>query len=405
MIDPLDSAAVRRRYLLDPEVLYLNHGAFGACPAEVLEAQAEFRRRLEREPVRFFLRECEPLLDEARAALAALVGADPADLAFVPSATHAVNTVLRSLEPELGPGDELLTTDHAYNACRNALDFVAARTGARVVVAPIPFPVPSPGAAIAPVREAVTPRTRLALLDHLTSVTGLVLPLERLVPELEARGVACLVDGAHAPGALALDLRALGATYYAGNLHKWIGAPKGAAFLHVRADRRDRIRPLSISHGANSTRTDRSRFHLEFDWTGTADPSPWLAVPAAIRFLSSLLPGGLPALAARNRALCLAARADLARLLGVELPCPEELIGPLASLPLSDGTLPMPALDPLQDALFARGIEVPVHPLAASTGAAPGTYRRILRIAAAPYLGLADFAPLHAALRELLPLP
>jgi isopenicillin-N epimerase len=396
MLDPLDPAAIRRRYLLDPAVLYLNHGSFGACPAEVLEVQSEFRLRLEREPVRFFVRECEALLDEARDALAGLVGADPAELAFVASATHGVNAVLRSLEPDLRPGEELLTTDHAYNACRNALDFVAARTGARVVVARIPFPLASTEEAAAPVLAAVTPRTRLALLDHVTSATALILPVERLVPALEARGVACLVDGAHAPGMVPLDLRALGASYYVGNLHKWIGAPKGAGFLHARADRRDRIRPLSISHGANATRTDRSRFHLEFDWTGTGDPSPWLAVPAALRFLSSLLPGGLPALQTRNHELALAARVDLAAVLGVPLPCPDELIGAMASLPLPDGPLPAPAFDPLHDALFARGIEVPVHPF-------PAPPHRVIRISAAPYLGRGDFAPLHAALRELLP--
>lgn len=398
MRDPLDVAAVRRRYLLEPDVLYLNHGAFGACPAEVLEAQAGFRLRLEREPVRFFLRECEPLLDEARAALAALVGADPAGLAFVSSATHGVNAVLRSLAPDLDPGDELLTTDHAYNACRNALDFVAGRAGARVVVAPIPFPLPSADIPLEGVLAAVTSRTRLALLDHVTSVTGLVLPVERIVPALEARGVACLVDGAHAPGMVRLDLDGLGASYYAGNLHKWIGAPKGAAFLHVRAGLRERIRPLSISHGANTLRADRSRFHLEFDWTGTGDPTPWLAVPAAIRFLSSLLPGGLLALEARNRALALAARADLADVLGVPLPCPDSMIGALASLPLPDGPLRAPPFDPLQDALFARGIEVPVHPWPRPPG-------RLLRISAAPYLRREDFAPLHDELRGLLARP
>lgn len=402
MIDPLDAAAVRRRYLLDPDVLYLNHGAFGACPREVLEVQDDFRLRLEREPVRFFIRECEPLLDRAREDLAALVGASSEDLAFVGSATEAVNTVLRSVEPFLAPGDQLLTTDHAYHACRNALDYTARRTGATVVVAPIPFPLSSPGEVLGPVLAAATPRTRLALLDHVTSATGLVLPLERLVPALEARGIACLVDGAHAPGMIDLDLRALGASYYAGNLHKWIGAPKGAGFLFVREDLRERIHPLSISHGADAHRPGRSRFHLEFDWTGTGDPSPWLAVPAAIRFVSSLLPGGLPALRRRNRELALAVRSDLSALLGVGLPCPDELIGALASLPLADGAPPVPAFDPLPEALFSRGIEIPVHPLAVPGGAA---YRRLLRISAAPYLRREDFAPLFSALRELLALP
>src|SRR5262245_2243011 len=188
---------------LDPSVAFLNHGSFGACPAEVLRHQAALRAEMEAEPVRFLSRELDDRLDVARRALAAFLGADADDLAFVTNATGGVNAVLRSLV--LAPGDELLTTDHVYGACRNTLEFVAARSGARVIIVPIPFPVTSPDAIVDAVLAHVTPKTRLALLDHITSPTALILPIERLVRELSKRGVEVVVDGAHAPGMVPLD--------------------------------------------------------------------------------------------------------------------------------------------------------------------------------------------------------
>ncbi|HEV8675350.1 MAG TPA: aminotransferase class V-fold PLP-dependent enzyme [Methylomirabilota bacterium] len=383
---------------LDPAVIFLNHGSFGACPRAVLDAQRRLVEEMEQEPVRFLSRELEGRLDAARAALGAFLGADADDLAFVPNATAGVNTVLRALR--WGPTDEVLTTDHAYNACRNAAVAAAERDGGRVVVAAVPFPLDSPDRVLEAVLARVTPRTRLALLDHVTSPTGLVFPIARLVAELAARGVDTLVDGAHAPGMVPLDLRALGAAYYAGNAHKWLCAPKGAAFLHVRRDRQSAIRPLSISHGANSPRTDRSRFRLEFDWMGTDDPTPYLSVAEAIRYLGLLLPGGWPAVMARNRELALAARQQLAEALGTPLPCPDEMVGALAALPLPEATQPpspaTPRRDPLQDALFARfGIEVPVMVW-------PAFPRRLIRVSAQLYTGPADFARLAEALKSLL---
>ena len=362
----------------------------------MLAAQGRLRERLEAEPVRFLSRELEGLLDGARASLGAFVGADPDDLAFVPNATTGVNTVLRSLE--LVPGDEILATDHTYNACRNALEAVAARSGARVAVATLPFPVSAPERVLEAVVPRIGARTRLALLDHVTSPTGLVLPIERLVQGLSSRGVDVLVDGAHAPGMLPVDLRALGAAYYTGNCHKWICAPKGSGFLHVRRDRQKGVRPLVISHGANSPRTDRSAFRLEFDWMGTADPTAYLTVPDAIRYMESLLPGGWPALMAHNRDTALAARDRLCAALDVPSPAPDSMIGSLAALPVPPGFGPAPMdgeRDPLQTALFERfGIELPVFTW-------PALASRILRVSAQLYNSASDYERLAEALGAL----
>src|ERR1700733_8925001 len=381
-------------FCLDPSITFLNHGSVGACLRVVLESQQRFRDQIEREPVRFFMRELEPLLDASRRALAAFLGADEAGIAFVTNATTGVNAVLGSLD--FGPGDTLLVTDHAYNACRNALDYHAQRRGAEIAVACLPFPLGDPEEIVASVLSSVTPKTRLALLDHITSPTGILLPVERLVRELEARGVDTLIDGAHAPGMVATDLSKLGAAYYTGNLHKWVSAPKGAAFLYVREDKRASIRPTVISQGANSPRKDRSRYLLEFDWQGTVDPSAFLAVPDAISAMAALVPGGFPAVMERNRCLALSARATLCEALGQPPPAPDSMIGALAAVRLPDATTAAPPLvDPLQDELFHRfRIEVPVMPW--------GFPKRWIRISAQLYNDENEYSYLARSLREVL---
>lgn len=347
------SAPQASLWKLDPQVLYLNHGSFGACPAAVLREQSRLRTRLEREPVDFLVETLPGALDAARRTLAAFLGADAADLVFVPNATTGVNAVLRSLP--LAPGDELLVTAQTYGACRKSAEFVAARTGARLVTAHLPFPLASEAQVLEAVLSAASARTRLVLLDHITSPTALVLPIERLVRELDARGIDTLVDGAHAPGMVPLDLRRIGAAYYTGNAHKWLCAPKGAAFLHVRADRHVHVHPTVISHGSGGG------LHAEFDWTGTCDPTPWLCIPRALEHLGAALPGGWGELMARNRALALEARTMLLDVLGLEAPCPEGMIGSMASilLPAPRAGAPAEGRDckQLHDWFRGRGIE------------------------------------------------
>jgi isopenicillin-N epimerase len=389
-----------RHWTLDPSTVFLNHGSFGATPRAVLEAQNAWRERMEAEPVRFFVRELEPALDAARIALGAFLRADPDGLALVPNATAGINLVARSLELE--PGDEILLLDHAYNAARNALADAAERAGARLVVAELPFPGAASEAAVEAVTRCVTPRTRLAMVDHVTSATALVLPVAEIVAALSEHGVDSLVDGAHAPGMLDVDVEAIGAAYYTGTCHKWLYAPKGSGFLHVRANLRERVRPLAISHGANSPRRDRSRFRLEHDWTGTADPTALISIPAAIEFGATVMPGGWDALRRRDRELTLAGRDALCTVLGVERPAPDEMLGSMAAVPLprleGDGAEPPLDVyaDPVHAALQRHGIQAAVSPWPMQPDGRP--WRRLLRFSVAPYVAREDIDRLVEAL-------
>lgn len=383
---------------LDSNITFLNHGSFGSCPLAVMDHQQEIRNRIERQPVRFYQRDLEPMLDEARESLAAFVGCPSEDLVYVTNATEGVNTVLRSLT--FNPGDELLVSNHEYNACRNAIHFAAERQGAIVKTIEFPFPVKGENEVIDAVMNLVTDKTRLLLIDHVTSQTGMILPVKKIIERLAARGIDTLVDGAHAPGMVPLDIESLGAAYYTGNCHKWICAPKSAGFIFIRKDKQPDIRPLTISHGANSPRTDRSRLLIEFGWKGTRDPSPALSVPFCIEYMDNLVPGGWTAIMDRNRKLALAGREAIQTELGIGPPCPDEMIGSLVSIPLPDSELREPYsslkyLDYWQEPLIERyQIEVPVitwpeHP------------KRLVRISAQVYNSLPQYKTLGKALKKL----
>lgn len=377
-------------WLLDPTITFLNHGSYGSCPRPVLERQDELRARMESDPIRFFHGELEPLLDETRAKVAALAGASPEDIALVPSVTHASNALLASIS--FRPGDEVLVTSHGYGAVTNAAVRWTERAGARVVAAPVPFPIESPDEVVDAILATVTPATRLVVVDQVTSPSALVFPVDRVVSACAERGVDVFVDAAHAPGMVALNLNATNAAYTAGNLHKWVCAPKGAGFLHVRADRRDTIRSLVTSHGASAMRTDRSRFHLEFDWLGTDDPTAILAAPRALEFLGSLDPDGLRGVQAKNNALVREARTMLCTRLGLTPPCPESMLGSMASLLVPGG---MPAMK-LHDRLYdEHRIQLQVLPW-------PSYEQPIFRISAQRYNTMADYERLALALASLL---
>jgi isopenicillin-N epimerase len=386
----------RRHWQLAPGTVFLNHGSFGACPTAILNLQTELRRQMEAEPVQFLWRRYEERLEPVRRQLAKVVGARPRDLVFVTNATTGVNAVLRSLD--LRRGDELLTTNHDYNACHNVVVEAARQSGAKVITAQVPFPLRSSDEVIEAILSAVTPRTRVAMIDHVTSDTGFVFPLARIIRELEARGVDTLVDGAHAPGSVALNLTKLNPAAYTGNLHKWVCAPKGAAFLWVREDKQPQVQPGVISHGNNRTRRGYTTFQDRFDWPGTFDPTAWLCVGPAISWMERLLPGGWRELRNRNRELVVQARRLLCARLQVEPPCPEDMLAFMATLPLPERFQGVPRsgrIDAEQLRLYDQfGIEVPFNRFGSPE-------KRYFRISAQIYNSLPDYEYLAEALHRL----
>jgi len=323
------------QFRLDPTVVYLNHGSFGACPNQIIEAQQRYRDRVEGDAMRFYLYDLWKMIDHSREALGALIGASPADLVFVPNATAAVATVMHNLK--LDVGNELLVTNFAYPACRNNFLRAADRSGAKVVVAELPWDGINEDSVVEAVLSKVNKRTKLVLLSLITSATAIRLPVERLIKELAAFGVETLLDAAHGPGCVAMDVDAWGAAYTTGNGHKWLCAPKGVAFLHVRRDLQPGFEPLVLSNDAMdleaaSARSGRSSFCHAFDYMGTDDRSAALSIADSIAFLEGILPGGIDALMAHNRALCLEARALLCEMLGTTPVVPESMIGALAAI-------------------------------------------------------------------------
>lgn len=275
---------MRELFLLESDVIFLNHGSFGATPRPVFEVYQEWQRRLESQPVRFLGRELNEHLAQARAELGRYLNADPDDLVFIPNATYGANVVARSLR--LGEGDEILASDQEYGACEYAWEYVCQRTGAVYRRQAIPLQA-SEEERVEAFWRGVTPRTKVIFLSHITSPTALRLPVEQIIRRARQAGLITVIDAAHTPGQLPLDLGSLGADFLFGNCHKWMMAPKGSAFLYVRRELQEQIEPLIVSWGYHPApeMSSGSRFLDLLQWTGTHDPAAWLSVPAAIRFM------------------------------------------------------------------------------------------------------------------------
>lgn len=432
MRTPPAADPLARWWIHEPGVTFLNHGSFGGCPQAVLETQAAWRARLEGEPVRFFAEDLFDLIDWVRDDVARFVGCDRGGLVFVPNATTGVATAIHNLiaSGQAAEGSQVLLTDHEYPACANNLRNMAGAAGLEVVTAKLPFPGATPQGVVDAVLAAVTERTRIALLSHITSASAMVLPVAELVAELEGRGVRVIVDGAHAPGHVDLDIESLSPSYYAANLHKWVCSPKGSAILWVHPEQRARCRPMILSNLADKPIEGRPHLHTEFDYVGTNDPTSVLAVPAAIRIMAAIAtdrharrypakafdldPAGLDEawhqIRTRNHDRAVDGQRTVSNALGTESPAPASMIGCIAmiELPMADadawGQLsgrPTRYADALQDRLIAGwGIQVPVlHPIASETAGVP---RRFVRISAQLFNSPAQYAYLAEALQAEL---
>jgi isopenicillin-N epimerase len=349
-------------FALDPAVTYLNHGTVGVAPRRVLLAQQRIRDEMERQPCRFLARELVQLVGvptdrpgrmrQAAAAVAEFVGARPDDLVFVDNASTGVNAVLRSLPFRVG--DEILLTDQTYGAVAYAAGFVARGCGAVVCTVAVPYPAFEPGLLVERVAAALTPKTRLVVLDHIVSETALILPVAEMAARCRERGVRVLVDGAHAPGMIPLDIPALGVDYYTANLHKWAYAPKGCGLLWAAPERQAELHPPVISWGLDQG------FTHEFDWVGTRDPSPWLAAPEGIAFLREL---GPERVRAYTHGLAWDGARELTARFGTRLAIGEAAVGSMVTLPLPESLgKGREEVARLRDALlFEDGIEVQMH--------------------------------------------
>lgn len=382
----LSADNLRPLFMLDPKVVFLNHGSFGACPRPVFETYQDWQRELERQPVEFLGRRFEGLMHEARTALGEFVGADADDLVFVPNATTGLNIVARSLR--LSAADEVLATDHEYGALDRTWRFLCQKWDALYVRRPIPLPITSSEDLVEAIWAGVNPRTKVLFLSHITSPTATIFPITELIARARAAGILTVIDGAHGPGQIPLALEELGADFYVGNCHKWMMTPKGSAFLYARRDVQPLLEPLVVSWGWDAVEPGPSPFIDHHQWQGTNDIAAYLSVPAAIRFMET---HQWPRVRERSHDLLQAARREIAEITNLPPIAPDsgEWYAQMAAFPL-----PRCDTELVKRRLYDEfHIEVPI---------VTWNERPLVRVSLQGYNTPADVGVLTGALRAIL---
>jgi len=381
---------------LSDNIVFLNHGSFGACPESVMRYRESLIRRIESDPMEFLLADYRPFMASVLNQLSAFTGAEPDSLVFVENTTTGINTVLGNIP--LKSGDDILVTDQEYFSSRNSLAVNASRKGASVIQVKIPFPVASDKDIVSAFADAVTPRTKFALIDHIVSSTGMIMPVKEIIDLLSNQGIGTIVDGAHGPGQIALNLKDLGCLAYVGNCHKWLCAPRSSAILYVNPVFQKDFLPLVVSHLPAEFDTDLPDYQVYFMWNGTPDPTPALCAGYSIDFMQGLHSEGWPGVMNCNREMVLNARRVICSALEVDPPCPDSMVGSMAAIPLSEPygsrVRAIDWLDPLQKWLKReKGIVVPVTEISLES-------RRIIRISAQLYNSPEQYLYLAESLME-----
>lgn len=387
--------ALKNLWSLDEEYIFLNHGSYGACPKIILAEQQDWHLRLEKQPAKFYKREYLPLASEVRSQVEQFFNATNYEMAFVQNATTAVNTVLKNLV--LPPGSEIICGEFTYGACLNALKYYCELKRVKLVLVPVPFPPESNTQIVDAYKEKITAKTKLAFLDHVSSPLGLIYPLKDLLALMQKKGVFTLVDGAHAPGMLPLDLEKLAADAYVGNFHKWMCAPKSIAFLALKnkgshALLTKNLRGLVIGHGSSHLESKNSLLLQDTEWPGTLDPSPLLCLPKVLSYFPEVV-GSWNEVYKHNHMLLMKAYELICDSLQVEKSCPKSMLGAMAAIPLPQGRPYDGSIDPLQDLLFQKEkIEVPIFELRHG--------ERYIRISAQLYNSYEQYEKLLKALEK-----